>query len=200
MKKKTSPVLWFVLLLVGMPVFSIGVLALNGSFATKELPILGQIPHFELTERSGVPYGTDQLKGKVWVAGFIFTSCAMQCPLITKKLQTLQRKFRFKENWRAVAITTDPERDTTKVLKAYADKAEADPYKWLFLTGPKKEIGSLVSGGFRLASSADDPTIHSDKLVLVDHQGRIRGYYDATGDGDMDRLMKDTKGLIRKAF
>ncbi len=200
MKKKINPVLVFVLFLVGMPIISVAVLAMTGSFETKELPVLGLVPEFSLTERSGETYGTSQLKGKVWVAGFIFTSCAMQCPIITSKLQRVQNKFRFKDNWRAVAFTTDPERDTQQVLKDYAVKANADPYKWLFLTGDKGVMGKLISGGFRLASDADNPTIHSEKLVLVDHLSRIRGYYDANEDKAVDQLIKDTKGLLKKAY
>ena len=200
MKKKINPVLVFVLFLVGMPIISVAVLAMTGSFETKELPVLGLVPDFSLTERSGETYGTSQLKGKVWVAGFIFTSCAMQCPIITSKLQRVQNKFRFKDNWRAVAFTTDPERDTQQVLKDYAVKVNADPYKWLFLTGDKGVMGKLISGGFRLSSDADNPTIHSEKLVLVDHLSRIRGYYDANEDKAVDQLIKDTKGLLKKAY
>jgi protein SCO1 len=183
-----------------MPVVAVGVLALNGSFYTKEPPVFGQVPSFQLTERSGESFGTDQLRGKVWVAGFIFTGCSMQCPMITNKFQKLQNKFRFKENWRAVAFTTDPENDTVQVLKDYAVKANADPYKWLFLTGPKAELGTLIAKGFRLANDPTNPTIHSEKLVLVDHLGRIRGYYDATGDEGVNQLIKDTKGLLKKAY
>jgi protein SCO1 len=200
MKRKINPVLVFVLFLVGMPVVSVGVLALSGSFETKPLPVLGQVPDFSLTERSGETYGTSQLRGKVWVAGFVFTGCSMQCPIITSKFQRLVKKFRFKENWRAVTFTTDPERDTAAVLKDYAVKADADPYKWLFLTGPKGEMGKLIASGFHLANDPENPTIHSEKLVLVDHLSRIRGYYDANDDDQVNRLIKDTKGLIRQAF
>jgi cytochrome oxidase Cu insertion factor (SCO1/SenC/PrrC family) len=200
MRKKINPVLVLVLFLVGMPVVSVGVLALSGSFETKELPVLGQVPEFSLTERSGETYGSRDLHGKVWVASFIFTSCTMQCPIITSKIQRLVNKFRFKENWRALSFTTDPENDTAEVLKNYAVKASADPYKWLFLTGPKKEMGQLIAKGFKLANDETNPTIHSEKLVLVDHLRRIRGYYDANEDSDVNRLMKDTRGLLRKAF
>lgn len=200
MKRKINPVLVLVLFLVGMPVVSVAVLALSGGFETKELPVLGQVPEFSLTERTGATFGSLQLHGKVWVAGFLFTRCPMQCPIITAKLQRLQTKFRFKENWRAVAFTTDPENDTTKVLKDYAVKVSADPYKWLFLTGPKEKMGPLISGGFKLANDEKDPTVHSEKLVLVDHLGRIRGYYDAMEDSDVNRLIKDTRVLLRKAF
>jgi protein SCO1 len=199
MKKKLNPVLMLVLFLVGMPVLSVAVIALTGNFEVKELPVLGQVPEFRLTERSGEPYGSNELRGKVWVAGFIFTSCSMQCPIITGRLQSLQTKFRFKENWRAVAFTTDPDSDTVSVLKDYAVKAKADPYKWLFLTGPKNELTPLISNGFKLASDPTNPTIHSEKLVLVDHLSRIRGYYDANDEAAVKKLVKDTKALIKKA-
>ncbi len=198
--KKINPVLVLVLFLVGMPMVSVGVLALSGSFETKELPILGQVPDFSLTERTGATYGSNDLHGKVWVASFLFTSCQMQCPIITAKVQRVQNKFLFKDNFRSVSFTTDPERDTAQVLKNYAVKANADPYKWLFLTGPKDELLSLISTGFKLSTDPTNPTIHSEKLVLVDHLRRIRGYYDANDDDQVNRLMKDTRSLIRKAY
>jgi len=202
MKKRFAVVLT---LFVFAPVAAVAVLAFTNSFEMKELPIYGEVPPFALTERTGQEISRDSLKGKVWVASFIFTHCAGQCPLLCEKLKEVQRKFRFKEHFRLVSITMDPERDTPEVLEDYANRFQADPYKWLFLTGGKKEIDSLVQNGFRLASSGDDGSapesiIHSFKVVLVDRNGRIRGYYDGLEDGSIKQLIRDTKGLIKKAY
>lgn len=104
-----------------------------------------------------------------------------------------------------VSFSVDPERDTPDSLAAYADRFKADPYKWFFVTGNKNSVQSLVQHGFRLAAEGiatgtpGEDVYHSYKLVLVDPNGKIRGYYDATDSGDVKTLIKDTKFLIRQA-
>jgi len=190
---------------VFMPMIAVAVLSLTNSFEVKELKIFGDIPPFALTERSGKEVTREELMGKVWIASFIFTHCAGQCPVLCQKLEAVQRKFRFKEHFRLLSITMDPVRDTPQVLEEYAERFKADPYKWLFVTGEKKSVDSLVQNGFRLASNGpdgEDPEgiTHSFKLVLVDSFGRIRGYYDGLDDGSIKELMRDTKNLLKKAF
>lgn len=191
--------------LVFMPVIAVAVLAASGSFEVKELSVFGTVPSFYLTERSGREFSKNELQGKVWVASFVFTHCSGQCPLLCEKLKRVQSRFRFKDNFRLVSFTMDPERDTPAVLAQYAGRFDADPYKWSFLTGPKKDVDFLVQSGFRLASGGpggEEPEgiTHSFKLVLVDGYGRIRGYYDGLDDAAVNTLIKDTKVLLRQTF
>lgn len=160
-------------LFVFMPMIAVAVLSLTNSFRVKELQIFGDIPPFTLTERSGKEVTREDMYGKVWVASFIFTHCDGQCPLLCQKLEAVQRKFRFKENFRLLSITMDPVRDTPQVLEEYAERFKADPYKWLFLTGEKKSVDSLVQNGFRLASNGPggaepEGITHSFKVVLIE--------------------------------
>lgn len=194
-----------IVLFAAMPLLAVVVSFFTGLFNQKEPRIYGQIPSFELTERSGDTVSNYSLHGKVWAASFIFTNCSGQCPMLVQKVKTIQNKLRFKENFRLVSITVDPERDTPRVLKEYATRFQADPFKWLFLTGEKKQIQSLVENGFRLSSGVEGatefgPLSHSFKVVLVDHVGRIRGYYDGLEDEGIRTLIKDARYLIRKAF
>ena len=92
----------------------------------------GAVPDFTLTERSGSPVSLSDLKNKVWVADFIFTRCAGQCPLMSQKLNQLQRKLKGVQ---FVSFSVDPGTDTPKVLSDYAKLYSADPEKWFFLTG-----------------------------------------------------------------
>lgn len=181
-----------------MPVVAVAVLSLTNTFYVKELQVFGEVPHFELTERNGSELQRRDLAGKVWIASFVFTHCAGQCPLLCEKLKTVQNKLRFKDKFRLISITMDPERDTPEVLSEYADRFQADPYKWLFLTGEKKKVDFLVEHGFRLTSG--DPLTHSFKLVLVDGHNRIRGYYDGLEDDSVKQLIRDAKHLIRQTF
>lgn len=199
MKIRAIPSL--VLSLVAMPVVAILVLTYRGSFRVHDLKVLGEVTPFSLTERSGKPVTLDSLKGKVWVANFIFSSCTSQCPLILMEAQKISKALLFKENFRMVSVTIDPMNDTSEKLKTYADEWKADPFKWLFLTGSFSEIKNLMTQGLKLPSEVEGMEVmHSSKLVLVDHLARVRGYYDAEDSHQMKQLLKDSKTLLKKAF
>lgn len=199
MTKRTIPIL--ILSLVAMPIISVAVLAYRGSFKVKELPILGEVPAFKLMERSGQEVTLDSLRGKVWVANFIFTSCTSQCPLIMMEAQKISKALLFKENFRMVSITIDPMTDTQMKLARYADEWKADPFKWLFLTGSYQDLKTFMNEGLKVPSEVEGVDLmHSSKLVLVDSLSRIRGYYDAEDNKQMRALLKDSKELIKKAF
>jgi protein SCO1 len=198
MKKRFA---FAVLALFFMPMVALGVIYLSGGFEPKELPIMGQLPQFSLTERAESEVTRDKLERHVWVASFLFTHCAGQCPMIVNSVQRVQKALVFKDRFRLVSFTMDPERDTPEVLRDYAVKVSADPYKWLFLTGEREKLQKLIKDGFRLAvveglDEGDDVT-HSSKLVLVDGYSRIRGYYDAEDQEQVKRLIKDAKKLLR---
>lgn len=197
------PFPYFILALFLMPIVAVAVFAMTESFNEKPLPQYGTLPPFSLQERSGSSVTLDDLRGKIWVAGFIFTRCTEQCPLISNRMQRIQRVLRLKANFRLVSFTVDPKHDTVQVLKAYSKRVAADPYKWLFLTGEQNDVNALVHNGFRLAAAGDDgvtaDATHSFKLVLVDSMGTIRGYYDSNDDEEMKNLLRDAKSLVRKA-
>lgn len=174
--------------------------------AQKPLPVLGTLPEFSLIERSGQPFGLADLRGKVWVADFIFTNCAGTCPIMTTAMTDLQ-KMALAENLsdvRLVSITVDPERDSLAVLQRFADGYGAIKERWYFLTGDGTAIQQLASKGFLLSAaastggSAEEPIIHSNRFVLVDRQGRIRGYYDGTDEESVRLLQQDLKKLYHE--
>lgn len=146
----------------------------------------GAVPDFALTERSGVTVGLEQLRGKIWVADFVYTTCTDTCPLQTAMMAKLQQEYFDKPNVQFVSFTVDPERDTPAVLTAYAAKHKADAARWYFLTGQRDRMMGLIQNGFHLAvattpigGDAGGMIPHSPRFVLVDQQGRIRGYYDS---------------------
>ncbi len=162
--------------------------------AGSDLPVLGQAPEFELIERDGQPFRAAELADQVWVADFIFTSCAGPCPLMSSRLAELQRAVADLPDVRLVSFSVDPERDTPRVLRRYAERYGADPERWLFLTGDEALIRTVAVDGFKLGSM-DDLILHSAKFALVDRTGAIRGYYDS-GDADVvSRLAADIRSL-----
>jgi protein SCO1/2 len=165
-----------------------------------ELTVFGTLPPFELVERDGTTVTLEQLRGKVWVADFVFTHCAGPCPLLSSKMSRLQDAVGELDDVRLVSFSVDPERDTPDVLSEYARRYQADPVRWLFLTGPKEPLYRLVGEGFLLAVDDGGPEAglitHSTRMVLVDRQGRIRGYYDGAEPGTVDEIVPDIRMLL----
>lgn len=170
------------------------------------LPVLGEVPDFTLTAHTGQPLALNNLRGKVWITNFFFTTCRSICPIMQDNMTEVQKAFASNSMVQIVSFTVDPEHDTVEVLNQYAHKKGAIPGKWLFVTGEKKAIYRLARHGFKLAAE-DIPEqlegtthdfIHSDKLVLVDTQGGIRGYYSGLDTEQVRQLITDTQHLLRE--
>jgi protein SCO1 len=156
---------------------------------------LGCITDFSLTNQSGKETKLSDLKGSIWVADFIFTSCESICPDMTTNMAKVQRAFPDTPNVRFVSISVDPERDTPEVLTAFGERFGADPQRWDFLTGDKEYIKEISYEGF-LIGSGDVMTNHSNKFILVDREGDIRGFYTGTDETDVARLTIDIRTLL----
>jgi protein SCO1/2/putative membrane protein len=140
----------------------------------------GEVSDFTLTDRGGKTVTREDLLGKVWVASFVMVVCPDgRCPAVTQTVRRLQDETAKKHNLLFVTFTVDPDHDDPKVLNRYAELNGADPDRWLFLTGKAETIDALLRsfylrGGEKRKGQKD----HSQKLVLVDQRGHIRGYYD----------------------
>ena len=191
------------LLVLPFVAVAITILAREHSLTTRmtPLPMLGQVPEFSLVEANGKPVHLSDLRGRVWMADFIFTHCAGQCPRMTRDMAQLQSQLPVREDWRLVSVSVDPERDTPRVLTQYAEMFGADRTHWLFLTGDKTAIRQMIRNSFRMSvedapDSQDEPILHSSKIVLVDRDGLIRGYYDGTNPGALKQLVQDVNRLL----
>jgi cytochrome oxidase Cu insertion factor (SCO1/SenC/PrrC family) len=159
----------------------------------------GEVPEFSLTDQNGQTVTRGDLAGKVWIADFIFTNCAGTCPMITATMHRLQNAL--PKDVHLVSFSVDPARDTPEVLAEYARKTNADKQRWHFLTGEKDKLYDLSIKGFKLAlddtgGNEVEPITHSTRLVLVDQNGKIRGYYGGTDDEDMKKLFTDATELL----
>lgn len=179
----------------------------TGRPGAAELPVLGEVPDFALTERSGRTVTRRDLAGEPWVADFVFTHCSGVCPILSGRMARLQKALRDEGlAARLVSFSVDPTRDTPAVLAAYAQSFGADPHRWLFLTGDRDELYRLIGDGFHLSVAERSPgaaadggelITHSDRLVLVDGSFRVRGYYHGTEEDAVERVMRDIGRLIR---
>jgi protein SCO1/2 len=194
-----------VLALVGAGLVTAGALAILGSRVLGRAPApphLGSLPDFRLIERSGRPLSLGDLRGRPWVADFIFTQCGGACPAMTARMARLRREVPSEVPF--VSFTVDPAHDTPEVLSRYAATFHADE-SWRFVTGGQKDLYELSVDGFKLAamevpageraSGGDGPFLHSSKFVLVDAEGVIRGYYDSTDEQAMRALAADASTL-----
>ena len=119
------------------------------------LKVFGTVPDFSLIQRDGRRITLADLRGKVWIANFIYTHCTDTCPLQSAQMAQLQEGWKTEPDVRLVSITVDPEQDTPEVLSEYANRFGADRDRWLFLTGEKRALYALAVEGFRL--SVADP-------------------------------------------
>jgi protein SCO1/2 len=170
---------------------------------SQRLPVLSEVPEFVLVERSGTDVRLSDLLGRVWVADFIFTHCAGPCPLLSAQMQALQAPLREMPDARLVSFSVDPERDTPGVLSEYADRYLADKDRWLFLTGEKARVYSVILEGFQLGvggvEAGTDQIMHSLRFALVDKKGRVRAYYDGTDPGLPRKLLPELRMLLKES-
>jgi protein SCO1/2 len=165
-----------------------------------------QIPAFSLIDQNGKQVTSAITENKIYVANFIFTRCTSICPKMSTELSRVQEAFLNQPNVLLLSHTVDPENDTPDIIKAYAAEYKAIPAKWYFLTGDKGAIYQLAQKGYKIPAvdlssetqSPEDMFIHSEKLVLVDQNRHIRGYYDGTDPKEVDRLVLETKILLRE--
>lgn len=158
------------------------------------------IPEFVLTTQDNEYRGRQEMVKKITVVDFFFTSCPSICPIMSTEMERVNDAFRNESDVQIYSISIDPEYDTPEVLKEYAERHNATLGKWFFLTGNKVDIYNLARCGFILPTidgyGEPDDFVHSDKFVLVDQFGRIRGYYSGTNRDEVDRLILETKILL----
>lgn len=178
-----------------------------------ELPVLVELPAYQLINDFSQKFGTEDLLGRTYIANFIFTNCPTTCPAQMEKSQQIQKRIRgLGQKVALVTFTVDPENDSPQVLHKYARGLGANPHIWTFLTSTsKEEMRELLVEGFRvpmgdgheMTGVVDQQEItlwdivHSERLVLVDNLGRVRGYYSTTTD-DINKLMIDVGLLVNR--
>ncbi len=210
---KPSPYRWLIralaVLLVAVLVyrFSAETPSPEQGHISTELPRIGTVPPFTLTERSGKNITNQDLAGKIWVADFVYTTCPGPCPLVTANMAKIQTATAHDPHVQLVTFTVDPQTDTPGVLAAYADKYGADPNRWWFLTGPEKPLYDLIQNGFyqvvqdnrgKPPEEGQFVVTHSTYFMLVDANGYVRSSYDGVGEDGRADLLKGIKTLEKE--
>lgn len=158
---------------------------------------------FKFKNQLGNTVSLADLPNKVIVADFFFTRCPSICPKLTANIRKLQDALSSKDQFKQLnpsfvqflSFSVDPERDSVPVLKAYGDKFGINPDLWWLLTGPKKQIYDFSINELKLGladgEGVDSNFIHTQKLVLLDKEHVVRGYYNGLDSGDLNKLAKD---------
>lgn len=158
------------------------------------LPVLGAISNFTLTNQAGHAISLDDLRGHVWVADIIFTRCPGPCAKMSREMNELCESLPTGSQARLITLTTDPDFDTPPIFRDYIRQhnLNADPNRWLFLTGTKQQIAQLAVGSLKLTAqekalsdreSVNDLFIHSTIFVVVDKKAQLRAIFQSTGEG-----------------
>lgn len=160
------------------------------------------LPDFSLTAVTvdgTSPFDARTLRGRAWVADFVYTRCAGPCPMLTANMQGLQK--RLPKSIGLLSFTVDPDHDSPEVLTLYAKTFHADAQRWFFLTGDKADLIKLVRDGFLLpvaenaAAQPGERVAHSTKFVLIDADASVRGWYDGDDEASLAKLEADAKKL-----
>jgi protein SCO1/2 len=168
--------------------------------SVRPLPVYGQIGDFSLTNQNGQAVSLANLRGHVWVADIIFTRCPGPCLKMTRQMRDLQVALPASSQAKLVSLTTDPNFDAPAVLKTYAQRFEADPNRWIFLTGPPKEIANLAIDSLKLTAIEKKPEerespvdlfVHSTIFVVIDKHAQLRGIFQTTGENVDPTLVRN---------
>lgn len=157
------------------------------------LPVYGEVPDFQLTDSEGRKFDDEKLRGKPWIASFLFTRCKGQCPLMVSQLSRISRKI---PNARFFSVTSDPVYDNPGVIKKYME-TQNGPSNWVFAGGEKSEIEKITNAF--MMTSPGNPEIHSTRFVLIDADNKIRGFYDSQQPAEMNAIVEDVRGMIKQS-
>jgi protein SCO1/2 len=158
------------------------------------------ISPFHLIDQDGDSVSLADVKGKVVLADFFFTTCGSICPKMSTQLIRVQEKYKDEDRLMLLSHSVTPETDSVPVLKAYAEKYGVYHRRWRLMTGDREQIYRLARNSYFAAvdqgDGGPDDFVHTENFVLVDPQGRIRGFYDGTKPAEVDKAMADIQILL----
>ena len=185
---------FFLVLILGI----IGLFTIDQATQSRinNLSIISEVPSFKLDNFDGIPFTEKKLDNKITVVSFIFTQCEGACPIMSTNMGLLQKRFSDSDILQFVSITTDPDYDSSNILKEFSDKYSTKN-NWFFLRGDINDVVKLSEDGFFLSASLL-PVGHSTRLILIDKDRNIRKYYEGTVDANIVELQNDIVTLIKQ--
>jgi protein SCO1/2 len=165
-----------------------------------------KIGNFSFLNQDGIVITQQDVKGKVFIAEYFFTTCGTICPIMNVQMQRIHKVYQGNNTVRILSFTVDPKVDTVAQMKRYAEAHGADAKSWFFLTGTQEKLYELARKSFFVLKPAETENqgdvgsdfIHTNNFVLVDKEMRIRGYYDGTNSKEVDNLIVDIALLVKE--
>ncbi len=158
------------------------------------------VPPFFFIDQNNNKVTEDEVKGKIYVTDFFFTTCKSICPIMSTELERVYKQFNSRNDFLIISHTVDPETDSVAQLKEYAKLHGVNDNKWLFVTGEKKHLYEIARKGYLLnaeeGDGGEEDFIHTQNFALIDKERHIRGFYDGTDSIEINRLIVDLKCLF----
>lgn len=199
-KKAVTYIIFFVLLFGGFYAFLYATIDPNKS----RLPVLNDVRPFSFNRQDGKTVTENDVKGKVYVTEFFFTTCPGICPKMNTNMRMVYDKFKGENNFLILSHTVDPDKDSIPRLKVYADSLGAEVKNWWFLTESKDKLYKAARESYILddpknnALDIKDQFLHTQFFALVDKNTRVRGIYDGLKKTDMEKLYIDIADLLKE--
>lgn len=201
-KKSIFYLVFFSVLIVG---FYFVLKQIIPGYGVKSFQVLNQVKPFSFTSQYGKEITERDVEGKVYVAEYFFTTCTSICPVLNGNMKNIYEKYRNEPNFLILSHTCDPDKDSVRRLKEYADSMQVSGQKWLFLTGRKDDLYNAA----RVSYLLDDPAnnlknvneqfLHTQFFALVDKNGRVRKkIYDGLKKKELAELEKDIAVLLKE--
>ncbi len=165
----------------------------------------GQVQAFAFDKEDGTVFTNADMKGKVCVVEYFFTTCTSICPKMNNNMRKVYEDFKDEPNFMIMSHTCDPKHDSVGKMKRYADSLKVDTKKWVFLTGRKDSLYNMARRSYgiddpkNVVNNIDDDFMHSQFFALVDKNGIVRGQvYDGLKEDELAKLKKDIKTLLKE--
>lgn len=169
------------------------------------LPVLSIVKPFEFVRQDSASVSQKNVSGKVYISEFFFTTCQGICPKMNTNMKKVYALLKAEDGFMILSHTVDPANDSVGRLRHYADSLGADIKNWWFLTGTKQELyksareSYIVDDPKNNANNINEEFLHTQFFALVDKSGRVRGVYDGLRNNEIEKLIADTKDLLKES-
>ena len=199
-KKALILTAFFVILVIG---FYFTLTRIIPGYGDKKFQVLNNVQPFSFINSNGEEFTEQDVRGKVYVAEYFFTTCESICPIMNTNMKDIYEMYKDEPDFMILSHTCDPDNDSVARLKYYADSLKVDTKKWVFLTGRKDSLYNTARNSYLLddpknnSENLEEQFLHTQFFALVDRNGQVRRkIYDGLEKEELDELKHDIQVLL----
>jgi protein SCO1 len=198
-RKTIFYIIFFSLLVVAF--YAVLIIVIPG-FSKSKLPPISYVQPFSFTDQDGKIISDRDVRGKICVVNYFFTTCRTVCPRMNTEVKKVYDHFKSDKDFLILSHTSDPRTDSVPRLKKYADSIGVTTSNWLFLTGRKDSLYRQARLSYRIDDpnnnvvNVDDDFLHTQFLALVNRKGEVVKIYDGLKKTEIEQLIKDVEKLL----